>query len=154
VTGKGAVALLAALGGVVAVEVDRRGEPGAPDPEPMRERPEVRRQRPDIPVAVEGERAPWDGLDLAPPGPPDGEPLERPPTQPMPQDIFVARLEAALDLLDETAARAEEDLADSEAAGDEQRAFRARVRLQRLASARERRAVDLERARRGELQPP
>jgi hypothetical protein len=154
VTRNGAVVLLAALGGVVAIEVDRRGEPGAPDPEPIRARPEVRRQRPEVPVVVSGERAPWDGLDLPPPPPPGSQPVERPPTEPMPQDIFVARLEAALDLLDETAARVEQDLADGEAAGDDERALRARVRLQRLASARERRAAELERARRGELLPP
>lgn len=153
-TRKGAVALIAALGGVVAIEVDRRGEPGAPDAEPLRVRAGVRRQRPEVPVAITDEPAPWDGLDLPPPPPPDGERLERPPTEPMPQDIFVARLEAALDLLDETTARVEEELAAGEAAGDDERALRARVRLERLASARERRAGELERARRGELLPP
>lgn len=158
-----AVALVAAIGGAasvaVAIAIDR-GEARAPGGEPARAtgpvRAAARGQPPEQLAAVTGERAPWQGTDLPPPAPPapGSAPVERPASEPMPQDIFVARLEAALDLLDETAARVEQELADGEAAGDQEQVRRARVRLGRIAVARERRAGELERARRGELLPP
>lgn len=100
-------------------------------------------------------RAAWLGLDLPPPAPPSpGEPLAEPPElPPVGPEIEVARYAAALELLREARARAEQQLVDLERAGDEAGAHRARIRLGRLVVAEERRAEELERARRGERSP-
>jgi hypothetical protein len=71
----------------------------------------------------------------------------------MTQTTYIEHRAKGLDLLDATIARVERDRDQARAAGDEQAAALAQVRLDRLASARNQRADELERAKRGELRP-
>lgn len=95
------------------------------------------------------------GLQSPPPPlpPPGFVAPEMPHLEPLPQDVFVERRAAGIDLLDDSIERLTTERAELERSGDSEGARLAQVRIARMTALRARRVEELEQARRGELTP-